>query len=99
MRIVNGQYTGFWGGTTWAFDFNIKGTYTLKVEGQAGNILTGGKFITVRDLVILNQDSTYINAVDLDLLVKTKNGCLKDMEGHFYCKNESKRQEAKENGY
>lgn len=99
MRIVNGEYTDFWGETTWVFDFNINGTYTLKVEGHAGNFLTEGKFVTVRDLVVLNQDSTYINVVNIDRLVKTKNGCLKDIEGHFYCKNETKRKEAVENGY
>ncbi len=99
MRIVNGAYTGVWEETTCDFDFSINGTYTLKIEGQAGSFLTGGKFITARDLVILNQDSTYIDVINIDRLVKTENGCLKDGNGTYYCKSEAKLKEAIENKY
>ena len=82
MRIVKGTYTGFWGETSWAFDFKINGTYTLDVEGQAGDFLTEGKFVTAQNLVLLNQDSAYIDVINLDRLIKTPNGYLKDLDGN-----------------
>ena len=99
MRVVNGTYIGFWGETTWVFDFNINGTYTLDVEGHAGDFLTEGKFVTTQNLILLNQDSTYLNVINFDRMIKTPNGCLKDLDGNYYCKNERKRKEAIEKGY
>ncbi|MEM6380956.1 MAG: hypothetical protein AAF705_22480 [Bacteroidota bacterium] len=99
MRVVKGTYVGFWGETTWAFDFNINGTYTLDVEGHAGDFLTQGKFVTAQNLVLLNQDSAYQHVINFDRLIKTPNGCLKDQDGNYYCKNERKRKEAIENAF
>lgn len=99
MRMVNGQYSGFWGETTWVFDFKINGTYSLDVDGPAGDFLTQGKFVTARNMVLLHQDSTYLDVINLDRLLKVENGCLKDMAGNYYCKDEDKRQEAIKNAY
>lgn len=99
LRVVNGPYYGFWGETSWTFDFKINGTYTLDVEGQAGDFLTAGKFVTTKNIVLLIQDSAYLDVINLDRLVKTENGCLKDMDGHYYCKTEEKRQEAMQSSY
>lgn len=99
MRVVNGQYTGFWGETTWTFDFKFNGTYTLDIDGRAGDFLTEGKFITAKNRVLLNQDSTYLDVINLDRLLKTENGCLKDMAGNYYCKNEEQLKEAIKNAY
>lgn len=99
MRIVNGKYIGYPGETVWTYDFAINGTYTLQVKGQTGDLRIEGKFLTANEYVLLQPDSTYLDLMPIDRLLKTSNGCLKGMNGHYYCKNEVKRKEAIKNAY
>jgi hypothetical protein len=98
MRIVNGKYTGHWGETVWTYDFAINGTYSLQIEGQTGNLLIEGQFVTANEYVLLQPDSAYTDLMPIDRLLKTPNGCLKDLQNNFYCKSEAKLKEALEAG-